>query len=108
MAYFVHGIRSGIFDNARLGIAALERKASIFPNGVCRTMEAYAVDSDGFSLLEERFGKGFTTFVLLNEAAIDACGTLGFDAGTQLGSIDIGELHGSAIRLFKTEFWTWM
>jgi len=69
-------------------------------------MEAYAVDHHGFFLLEARFGKGFGSFVLLNEAAIDACGALGFDSGTQLGSIDIDELGGAAIRLFKTEFWT--
>jgi hypothetical protein len=69
-------------------------------------MEAYAVDSPGLFLLEARFGKGFENYVLLNEVAIDACGALGFDSGTQLGSIDIDELRDSAIRLFKTEFWT--
>lgn len=106
MVYFVHGFRSGTFDNVGLGIAASKRKMSIFPNGECRTMEAYAVDSPGIFLLEARFGKGFEGFFLLNEVVIDACVLLGFDSGTQVGSIDIDELNGSAIRLFKAEFWT--
>lgn len=106
MVYFVHGFRSGVFDNARLGIAALKRKSSIFPNGECRTMEAYGVDPSGFALLESKFGNGFESFVLLNDVAVDACRILGFDAGTQLGSIEIDGLGNSPSRLFKTEFWT--
>ncbi len=69
-------------------------------------MEAYAIDHPGERLFEERFGRGFENFYLFNDAAIDACATLGFDSGTQLGKIGIDEVENFAIPLFKTEFWT--
>jgi hypothetical protein len=106
MAYFVHGFRSGTFDNGRLGIAALRQKASKSPNGVRRIMEAYGVVSPGLFLLQERFGEEYQHFVVLDEVAVEACETLGFNSGTQLGPVDIDELRGSVNRLFKTDFWT--
>jgi len=71
-------------------------------------MRAYAVEADGFDLLERRFNvKGtFQNFVLLDEIAIEACIDLEVPLGQQLGKIELDDMGGLANSLFSWSYYS--
>jgi hypothetical protein len=70
-----------------------------------RMMRGYGVGTQGFFLLEERFGQGFENFVLLDDIAIEACTKLIIPTGERLGTIELDEMGGLAIQLFARAYY---
>jgi len=107
MAYSVFAFRSGTLDTVRLHTDLLKRKAELMPLPLHeRMMRGYGVDASGFDLLEQRFGAGFVNFVLLDEVAIEACQEFKIPLGERVGTIDLAEMSGLAIKMFSWAYWT--
>jgi len=107
MAYTVFGFRSGILNTGRLHDDLLYRKAALMPLPLRgRMMRGYGVGASGFDLLERRFGRGFENFVLLDDVAIEACLELNIPFGEQVGTIELTEMGGLAIKLFAWTYWS--
>ena len=67
-------------------------------------MRGYTVGAAGFPILEQKFGRGFENFVILDDVAIKACKALRFDLGPSLGNIEINDLGTLAMKLFVWQF----
>lgn len=106
MAYTVCGFRSGFLDTVRLHSLSIERKATLLVPLHERMMSGYAVGANGFYFLERRFGKGFKNFVILNDVAIEACLEFDVPFGEEVGTIELDEMGGLAIKLFVWSYWT--
>jgi hypothetical protein len=104
MTISVFGFRSGGFDDERLQAAVRQNNRSFLSQGRTRTMRGFSVDAQGAAVLEERFGEGFLSFVLLDDVSVVACRSLGIDIGSYLGAIDVNEIQGSAKQLFVLDY----
>jgi hypothetical protein len=104
MPFSVFGFQSGILDTARLQIALSKHNALLGNKGQEQTMRGYTVGAAGLPVLEEKFGRGFENFVILDDVAIKACKTLKFDLGPSLGSIEFDDLGTRAMKLFEWKF----
>jgi hypothetical protein len=108
MAYTVFGFQSGVLDTPRLHQESIKAKAFLAPfQWQERMMRGYAVDTHGFDLLEKRFNVigAFQNFYLLDEVAIEACAAFKVSLGVRLGTIEINELGGLAIRMFAWPYY---
>ena len=105
MTFTAFGFRVGSLDTATLSISALERKRTLYPKGRMRLMSGFGLDANGHELLEDRFGLGFESFVLLDEVAIEACHRLRITLGEEVGPIEMEDLGPSAFKFGPWEYW---
>lgn len=107
MPYAVFGFRFGTFNSAALQIETMKYKHSLTPLPLQeRIMRGYGVGAEGLSFLEGKFGSGFENFVLLDDVAIEACKKFKIPFGELVGSIDLNDMGGLAIKLFTFGYWT--
>lgn len=107
MTYTVFGFQSGTFNSAALSIEVAKSRFLLAPLPLKeRMMRGYGVDTQGFYLLEEKFGRGFENFVLLDDTAIEACTKLNIPMGKRLGPVELDEMGGLAMLLFAQSYCT--
>jgi len=106
-SYTVFGFQSGTLDTPTLHQKIILSKHALAPLPLNeRMMRGYGVDSQGHGFLEQRFKKQFENFVLLDDVAIEACRTFDVPYGKELGKINLDEMGGLALPLFKWAYYT--
>ena len=107
MSYVVFGFRSGTLDTPKLHMETFKQKHALAPLPLQeRMMRDYGVGASGLNYLERRFGEGFESFVLLDEVAVEACRHFNVPLGERVGTIELDEMGGLAIKLFTWAYWT--